>query len=229
MIRERASADRQEALTLAYLALHPSSTIEEHERNISAAKIRLVIQSLRPHYNSSKIDALMQIMDQNDHALLGFSDFRTRIQKVLHTSLRSARQTSRNSIFLASLTFFVAIANLVYVLLYSSPLEFRLLSNLIFPVGSVIAVLGLVEVTLRLRPCTCLSTLSTSRHSVLDGLAIFAGVASLIGVIRHAVDDKTGLQPLLLGRAVGKASICLYISTQSYFLIFCFYQIHPKT
>ena len=92
-------------------------------------KIRFVIQSLRPHYNSSKIDALMQIMDQNCHEFLGFSEFKTRIRKVLHTSLRSARQTSRHSVFLASLTIFVASANLVYVLLYSSPLEFILLSN----------------------------------------------------------------------------------------------------
>ena len=51
----------------------------------------------------------------------------------------------------------------------------------------------------------CPSALSTTRHSVLDGLAIFAGVTSLIGVVLHAVDNSRGLQPLLLGRAVGKA------------------------
>jgi hypothetical protein len=215
MIRERASADRQEALTLAYLALRPLPTIEGHEQNISAAKIRLVIQTLRPHYNAYKIDALMQILDQNDHALLGLSDFRTRIQKVLHTSLRSARQISRQSIFLKSLTLFVAIANLAYVLLYSSPLEFLLLSNLIFPFGSIIAFLSLVEVTLRLRPCACLSTLSASRHSVLDGLAIFAGVASLVGVIMHIVDNSKGLQTLLFGRAVGKILYSCTLSKDS--------------
>jgi len=89
--------------------------------------------------------------------------------------------------------------------LYSSPLEFILLSNLIFPVGSVIALLSILEETLRLRPFVCLSASSTTRHSVLVGLAIFAGVTSLIGVVLHAVDDSRGLQPLLLGRAVGKA------------------------
>jgi len=193
IIRDRATANRQEALTFAYLALQPTSTLECHESSINVTKIRFVIQSLRPHYNSSKIDALVQIMDQNCHKFLGFSEFKTGIRKVLHTYLRSARQTSRHSMFLASLTIFVATANLAYVLLHSSPLEFHLLSNLIFPVGSVIALLSLLEVTLRLRPCACLSALSTTRHSVLDELATFAGVASLIGVVLHAVDDSRGL------------------------------------
>lgn len=203
MIRERASADRQEALRLAYLALRPKVGAEGQERAVEVTKIRKVIRVLRPHYNVEKIDAFMQIVDPNNHEVIAFSDFRIRVQKVLHTSLRSARQASRESIFLASLSIFVAIANLAYVLLLSSALEFLLLSNLIIPVGYIIVLLGLAEVILRLRPCACLSTLSTTRHSVLDGLAIFAGTISLIGLITHDIDDSKGLQWLLFGRAIG--------------------------
>ena len=180
MIRERASADRQEALKQAYLALRPSADAEGRgqERTVEVSKIKDAIQHLRPHYNQRKIDALVLIIDPNHCGRIGFSDFRIRMQKVLHTSLRSARQISRQSVFLASLSLFVAIANLTYVLLLSSALEFLLLSNLIFPVGSIIVALGLAEVILRLRPCGCLSTLLTTRHSVLDGLAVVASLVS---------------------------------------------------
>ena len=209
MIRERASVDRQEALKLAYLALRSRIAVDEsHGQCVDVSRIRKVLEIVRPHYNASKIDALVQIMDDNAIGFIEFGDFRIRMQRALQTSLRSARQDSRQSIFIASLSLFVAIANLVYVLVLSSAMEFLLLSKLIFPVGYMIVSLSLVEVVLRLRPCACLHELSTTRHSILDGLAIFASIVSLTGLIMHAADSSKGLQWLLLGRAIGRNCFC---------------------
>ncbi len=175
------------------------------DRVAEVAKIRQVIAAVRPHYDHSKIDALMKIIDPDNNGRgVTFRDFQDGIQKILLMSLRSARRESRESILLSSLTFFVAISNLVYVLLLSSPFEFLQLSELIFPVGTMIGFLGLAEVIIRLRPCSCLSTLSTARHSMLDGLAIFAALISLTGSTMHIVNESKGLQWLLFGRAVGE-------------------------
>ncbi len=208
MLRDRASTDRQEALRSAFIALAQRGSVgvalheslEEQDQVAETSKLRQVVKILRPHYSDSKIDALMKIVDTNDEGVIPFRDYQPGIQKILLTSLRSASQPS---ILLSSLTIFVAITNLVYVLLLSSPLLFRLLSELIFPIGSLIVFLSLIEVVLRLRPCGCLSSLSTSRHSFLDSLAIFAGIISLTGLIMHTLNDSKGLQWLLLGRAIG--------------------------
>lgn len=127
---------------------------------------------------------------------------RIQIPKAIQTSLRSARQSTRNSLLLESLAFCIAVANVVYVLVLSSALEFLMLANAIIPIGTVIVLLALCEVTCRIRPFPSLQDLSTSRHVFLDGLAIFSGILSLCGLIVHTFDKDRGLQPLLLGRAI---------------------------
>jgi len=206
ILRERAAADRLESMKLAYLALAPINLVMVevgHEASVETDKVRQVIQILRPHYSSEKIDVLMQIVDPNRTGRIEYSDFRVRMPVVLRTSLRSARPTSRHSMVLSSLTISVAISNMVYVLLFSSsPFEFVRLSYLIFPMGTIITLVGLVEVITRLRPFVILHSLSTSRHGVLDTLAIIAGIVSITGIISHAMKDSKGLQWLLLGRAI---------------------------
>lgn len=202
-IRERALADRHEALMLSFIALLGGDTEASIQVScIETAKVRQVVKSIRPHYNSSKIDALMHILEPNGLTEITFQEYKVRMPKLLRTSLRSTRRPTSHSVFLGSLTVFVAIANVTYVMLYSSPLEFLLLSNLIFPVGGTIATLGLIEVCLRLRICSCLRDLSTSRHKFLDGLAIFASLVSIFGLLQHLLDATMGLQALLLGRAI---------------------------
>lgn len=122
--------------------------------------------------------------------------------KVIQTSLRSARESTRDSLLLESVAFIIAISNVIYVLLLSSTLEFLMLAKMIIPVGSVIVIIGLSEVIFRIRPFSCLEHLSTRRHIFLDSLSIFAGLLSLIGLVIHAFDKNQGLQPLLLGRAI---------------------------
>jgi Ca2+-binding protein (EF-Hand superfamily) len=213
ILRERAAVDRQESMKLAFLALKPVNTnirIEDdgddhHELSVETAKVRKVIQTLRPHYSSEKIDVLVQIVDPNRNGMIEYNDFRARMPIVLRTSLRSARSASRHSMVLSSVNVGVAILNMFYVLLFSSsPLEFVLLSNLIFPMGTIITLVGLLEVMARLRPCAFLNSLSTARHGVLDTLAMIAGIVSMIGIISHTMKDTKGLQWLLLGRAIGK-------------------------
>lgn len=211
ILRERAAVDRQESMKLAFLALKPvnfdigmeDDGDDRHELSVETAKVRKVIQTLRPHYSSEKIDVLVQIVDPNRNGMIEYNDFRARMPIVLRTSLRSARSASRHSMVLSSVNVGVAILNMFYVLLFSSsPLEFVLLSNLIFPMGTIITLVGLLEVMARLRPCAFLNSLSTVRHGVLDALAMIAGIVSMIGILSHTMKDTKGLQWLLLGRAI---------------------------
>ena len=144
----------------------------------------------------------MEIVDPNAVGKIDFNTFRVQIPRALQTSLRLARQHTRNSLLLQSVSFFIAIANLIYVLLLSSSLEFLMLANLLIPLGTVIVFCALGEVIIRVRPFDCLKELSTSRHIFLDSLAIFAALLSLFGLLVHAIDRKNGLQALLLGRAL---------------------------
>lgn len=100
------------------------------------------------------------------------------------------------------MAFFIAIVNLVYVLLLSSALEFYNNANLVIPLGTLISIMALCEVILRIRPFSWLRELSTTRHIFLDSLAIIAALVSLLGIIAHTFDRTTGLQALLLGRAL---------------------------
>ena len=57
-IRDRASADREEALKLAFLALQPISETEgisEMANVVQVSHVRVVLRKLRPHYNSRKV------------------------------------------------------------------------------------------------------------------------------------------------------------------------------
>jgi len=213
LIRERSFTDRQEALNLAFLALRPKCDTEGNDiKMVEVNDVKTVLKIVRPHYNDAKIDVLVRVIDPVETGKIDFNTFRMQMPKVLQTSLRSARQSTRNSLLLESLAFFIAIANLIYVLLLSSALNFLMLANLIFPLGSVIVFFGLLEVTLRIRPFRSLQTLSTTRHVFLDGLAIIAGLMSLVGLIAHSVDKNQGLQALLLGRAIDMIRVLRFSS-----------------
>ena len=127
---------------------------------------------------------------------------RVHIPKALQTSLRLNRHHTKNSLLLQSVAFFIAIVNLIYVLLLSSALEFYDNANLVIPLGTVISIMAFCEVILRIRPFPWLRELSTTRHIFLDSLAIISALISLLGIIAHAFDRTTGLQALLLGRAL---------------------------
>jgi len=200
VIRQRSIKDRQESLKLAFLALQPQNDTEYSEALVEMAKVKRVIQLLRPHYDSNKVGVLTQILDPPHDEKISFHSFCERFPKVLRTSLRTSRRMTSRSFFLSSLSVFVALLNLVYVLLLSSALEFLLLSNLIFPMGLLIVFLALVEVIIRLHPSAC----SMNRHRVLDSLSLIAALMSLTGLVMHSINNSTGLQWLLFGRALGK-------------------------
>ena len=57
-IRDRASADRDEALKLAFLALQPASETEGLSEMVNVAQvshIRVVLCKIRPHYSFMKV------------------------------------------------------------------------------------------------------------------------------------------------------------------------------
>jgi hypothetical protein len=200
VIRQRSVKGRHESLKLAFNALHPQNDPEHSELIIEMAKVKRVIQLLRPHYDSSKVEVLTQILDPSSDGKITFHSFHERFPRVLRTSLRTSRSMTSRPFFLSSLSVFVAILNLVYVLLLSSALEFLLLSNLIFPMGSFIVFLALLEIILRLQP----STSSINRHRILDSLSLIAALMSLTGLVMHHIKNSTGLQWLLFGRAIGE-------------------------
>ena len=56
LIRERSSADRQEALNLAFLALRNKDGANGEDANIVDTRdIRKAFTLLRPHYNDAKV------------------------------------------------------------------------------------------------------------------------------------------------------------------------------
>jgi hypothetical protein len=200
VIRQRSVKDRYESLKLAFYALHPENDAEHSEMLIEMAKVKRVIQLLRPHYDDNKVGVLTQILDPTSDGKISFHSFRERFPRVLRTSLRTSRRMTNRSFILSSLSVFVAVLNLSYVLLLSSALEFLLLSNLIFPMGSLIVFLALLEIALRLQP----SASSINRHRVLDTLSLLAALMSLTGLIMQQLHKSTGLQWLLFGRAIGE-------------------------
>ena len=58
MIRDRASADRDEALELAFLALQPVQAVEglsDVGNTIQVSHIRMLLRRIRPHYSETKV------------------------------------------------------------------------------------------------------------------------------------------------------------------------------
>jgi len=204
-IRDRASADRDEALKLAFLALQPvnqSEGLSEMVNVVQVAHIRSVLRKIRPHYSSTKIDALIQIVDSSSVGTLDFSTFRSHVPKALRTSLRSNRQGMQDSLMLKSLATFVAIINLCYVLILSSALQSIWWEIVVLPAGTIIVSLCVFEVTLRLCLCYCSCMPTTIMHRFLDVLAALAGLISIYGLFHYPIDHHRGLEYLLLGRAI---------------------------
>jgi len=180
-VRDRASADRDEALKLAFLALQPTNESEGLTEMVNVSHIRVVLRKIRPHYSSTKIDALIQIVDPSSVGTLDFSTFRSHVPKALHASLRSARQGMQNSLMMKSLATFVAIINLCYVLILSSALQSDWWEVVVLPAGAIIVSLCVFEIMLRLCLChfSCMPT--TAMHGFLDAMAALAGAISIYG------------------------------------------------
>ena len=86
------------------------------------------------------------------------------------------------SLFLELLAAFVAGVNLVYVLLLSSDMKGDWCDGLIFPVGTIIVILGICEIVFRLQPFHAWFKISATRlNAFFDGLAAVAAIVSLHG------------------------------------------------
>lgn len=64
LIRERSITDRQEALNLAFLALRKKNSFEGEDANLADVQdIRKALQLLRPHYNDTKVRAIVKLFN----------------------------------------------------------------------------------------------------------------------------------------------------------------------
>lgn len=125
-----------------------------------------------------KIDALLRIIGPSECGTIDYNTYRSQIPKALHTSLRSARRNTRTSLLLESISFIVAVSNLVYVILLSltdkKNKEFLAWVKFVIPLGAVIVIGGLSEAILRL-------CFFKNKHNFFDTLAVLAGAGSMYG------------------------------------------------
>jgi len=184
---------------------------------------------LRPHYNKQKLNVLTDIIvpsnfesgievlqrtedkgrggekHSNKHKI-DFDEFRTRIHQALNSSVRATRTHSALGMAVEFLSISVSIVNFVYVMIFASqshPHEKRTKSE--FSIGSVITLLTLCEVSLRYNPWKFSNRINpiTRLNAVLDGMGCLGGIVSFFGIIMHLSGHESGLEYLLIGRAIG--------------------------
>jgi len=203
-IRDRTRSDREDALRLAFLTMQKYGDWES--QSLKLVHVRVLGQALallRPHYGPMKINALLQIVEPDSDGYIDYKTFRMKVPKALRTSLMSTRPTTIFSLALELLAFAVAVSNLVYVIMVSSSFKAHWWNSVMMPVGSLIALLGIIELILRCDFLKIFGVASPTRlDGTFDGLAAFAGALSLYGILRYVLHLESGIEFFLIGRSI---------------------------
>ena len=124
----------------------------------------------------------MQIIDSSGNSLeeyINFSTFQRQVPKALHTSLCSTWRNPNSEFSIESLGLYIAVINLVYIIMVSSlqnfPSDWRDIA------GIVITFTCIVEMILVINPCNCFAFSRRKFSGIHDGLALLAALASLYG------------------------------------------------
>lgn len=207
-IHARAASDRQDAIRLAFLALLKDGQSDY----ISTSSVRKCLQVVRPHYNSLKLNALLEIVDPSNEHIIDYPTFRNKIRRALNSSVRTARTATPLAMGVEVIAVFVAATNFVYVTgvafeggkdVWPIPYEY---------VGFIISFLGLLELTVRFNPLKIPNFAPITRLDVFfDGMALVAAIVSCYGLVQFAKAEE-GEQDLIesgdvfdylyLGRAI---------------------------
>jgi Ion transport protein len=200
-IHERSVSDREDAVRLAFLALIK----DPHADYISTTSVKKCLQVVRPHYNSLKLKALLEIVDPANQHIVDYPSFRTKIRQALNASIRTARSATSFAMAVELIAVIVAVSNFIYVILVSSEWDAAWFENIEVVLGSVITILGLLELLIRFNPLRFQHFTPITRLNVFfDGLALVAAVLSCVGIVQSAAgfDDEDHIDYLLMGRAL---------------------------
>jgi two pore calcium channel protein len=211
-IYERSSADREDAVQLAYLALQEQQQQKTkgqsfaQEDKLNVVDISLVGETLRlvrPHYSAMKINALLEIVDPTNHKYVNYPTFRTKIRQALNASIRTARCASTLAMSIELVAVAVAVVNFCYVILVSSSLDYEWFNSAQERVGVAITLVAGFELAIRFNPLRIPDfTPLTRLNATFDGLALAAALASSIGIIMYAAGRPLALEYILMGRAI---------------------------
>jgi hypothetical protein len=204
-IHERSASDREDAVRLAFLALMKDGQSDY----ISVSSVRKCLQVVRPHYHVLKLKALLEIVDPSGEHIVDYPTFRTKIRQALNASIRTARAATSFAMGVEFIAVAVAVLNFIYVILVSSEWDESWFDGVQVIVGSVITLLGLLELVIRFNPLRFQHFAPITRlNPFFDGLALVAALVSFIGIIQYAAGYETSMNAgravdfLLLGRAV---------------------------
>ena len=89
-IHERSASDREDAVRLAFLALMKKGQSDY----INISSVRKCLHIVRPHYNTLKMKALLEIVDPSGEQKIDYETFRTKIRAALNASIRTARAST---------------------------------------------------------------------------------------------------------------------------------------
>lgn len=204
-IHARTVSDRDDAIRLAFLALIKDG----HSDYISTSSVRKCLQVVRPHYNSLKLNALLEIVDPSNEQIIDYPTFRNKIRRALNSSVRTARTATPLSMGVEVIAVFVAATNLIYVTgktfdhgqeFWDVPYGY---------IGFVITCLGLFELTVRFNPLKIPNFAPITRLDVFfDGMALAAAFVSCYGIVQYANGEQEYIESgdffdyLYLGRAI---------------------------
>jgi len=204
-IHERSASDREDAVRLSFLALMKDGRPDY----ISISSVRKCLQIVRPHYNTLKLKALLEIVDPSNEHLVDYDTFRQRIRYALNASIRTARTATSFAMGVELIAVTVAVLNFIYVIMVTSEWDATWFDRIRVGLGSLITLFGLLELVIRFNPLRFQHFAPITRlNPFFDGLALVAAMTSLIGVVQYAsgfeesIDTGRAVDFLLLGRAI---------------------------
>lgn len=140
------------------------------------------METIRPHYNVLKINALVEMFGNNNASEVDFPTFRTKIRQALNASIRTARIASPLAMSIELTAVVVAVVNFIYVILLTSSFSTWWFDTIELQLGAAITVAGLVELILRTNPFRVHNfTPMTRFNAAFDGLAMLAALISSVG------------------------------------------------
>ena len=124
----------------------------------------------------------MEIVDPSNQQIIDYPTFRTKIRQALNASIRTARTSSNFAMGVELIAVFVAVINFIYVILLTSEFNAAWFETIAALTGSVITLLGLLELVIRFNPFRIANFAPITRlNGIFDGLALIGGLVSTIG------------------------------------------------
>jgi Ion transport protein len=209
-VHERNSADKEDAVYLAFVALAnvDRSGMKTRESKINHVyvdiqSVRQTLRILRPHYNTMKINALIEIVDPSSQGTVDYTTFRTKIRQALNASIRTVRNASKLAMSVELIAAFVAITNFIYVILVSTEANADWFAAIQVELGCFITLIAAFELTVRFNPLRIPDLTPLTRlNSLFDGSALVAAFISAYGIILYLSGEPSAFDYILVGRSL---------------------------